>query len=124
MSLKGITGDDDDDDDDETFLQLINQNQELVNSLLMSDEVRFHLSAFANKQIFHYCSATHPTELHERPLHSSKVTVRCTISSFGIISPYFFEDGDRGGTVVKVLCYKSEDHWFDPSWCHWNFSLT
>jgi len=32
--------------------------------------------------------------------------------------------GDRGGTVVKVLCYKSEGPWFDPSWCHWNFSLT
>ena len=32
--------------------------------------------------------------------------------------------GDRGGTVVKVLCYKSEGRWFDPRWCHWNFSLT
>jgi len=32
--------------------------------------------------------------------------------------------GDRGGTVVKVMCYKSEGRWFDPSWCHWNFSLT
>jgi len=30
---------------------------------------------------------------------------------------------DRGSTVVKVLCYKSEGRWFDPSWCHWNFSL-
>ena len=29
--------------------------------------------------------------------------------------------GDRGGTLVKVLCYKSEDRWFDPSWCHWIF---
>ena len=27
-----------------------------------------------------------------RPLHRSKVTVWCAISSFGIISPYFFED--------------------------------
>jgi len=26
--------------------------------------------------------------------------------------------GDRGGTVVRVLCYKSEGRWFDPSWCH------
>jgi len=26
--------------------------------------------------------------------------------------------GDRGGTVVK------EGRWFDPRWCHWNFSLT
>ena len=27
----------------------------------------------------------------------------------------------RGSTVIKVLCYKSEDRWFDPSWCHWIF---
>ena len=31
--------------------------------------------------------------------------------------------GDRGGTVVKVLCYKSEGRWFDSRWCHWNFSF-
>ena len=31
---------------------------------------------------------------------------------------------DRGNTVVKVLCYKSEGRWFDPRWCRWNFSLT
>jgi len=31
---------------------------------------------------------------------------------------------DRGGTVVKALCYKSEGRWYDPSWCHWDFSLT
>ena len=29
--------------------------------------------------------------------------------------------GERGSTVVKVLCYKSEGRWFDPSWCHWIF---
>jgi len=28
-----------------------------------------------------------------------------------------------GGTVVKVLCYKSEGRWFDPSWCHWEFFI-
>ena len=22
-------------------------------------------------------------------------------------------------TVVKVMSYKSEGRWFDPSWCHW-----
>jgi len=32
--------------------------------------------------------------------------------------------GGRGGTVVKVLCYKSEGRWFDSRWCHWNFLLT
>jgi len=29
--------------------------------------------------------------------------------------------GDRGSTVVKVLCHESEDRWFDPSWCQWIF---
>ena len=29
--------------------------------------------------------------------------------------------GDRGGTVVKVLCYKLEGRWFDPSWFQWIF---
>jgi len=33
-----------------------------------------------------------------------------------------FRSGDRDSTVVKVLCYKSEGRWFDPSWCHCNFS--
>jgi hypothetical protein len=26
----------------------------------------------------------------------------------------YTEEQDRGSTVVKVLCYKSEDRWFDP----------
>ena len=29
-------------------------------------------------------------------------------------SCYSFLVGDRGSTVVKVLCYKSEGRWFDP----------
>ena len=32
--------------------------------------------------------------------------------------------GNRGGTVFKGMCYKSEGRWFDSRWCHWNFSLT
>jgi len=32
--------------------------------------------------------------------------------------------GDRGSTVVKALCYKSERRWLDSRWSHWNFSLT
>ena len=35
--------------------------------------------------------------------------------------------GDRGSTVVNVLCYKSEGRWFDSSWCqlifHWHKML-
>jgi len=50
---------------------------------------------------------------------------------FKFSSPYYpykyyqaqLPNGDRGGTVVKVLCYKLEGHWFDSRWCHWNFFI-
>ena len=41
-----------------------------------------------------------------------------------IITNAYISIGDRGGTLVKVLCYKSESRWFDSRWCHLNFSLT
>ena len=31
-----------------------------------------------------------------------------------IMKMYPNHSGDRGSTVVKVLCYKSEGRWFDP----------
>jgi hypothetical protein len=71
----------------------------------MSDEAHFHLSGFVNKQNFHYWSATNPTELHDRPLHSSEVTVWHVISSFGIIGPYFFEDEREKAVTVMVPRY-------------------
>ena len=41
-----------------------------------------------------------------------------------LLQQYLVISGDRGGTVVKVPCCKSEGRWFDRRWCHWNFSLT
>jgi hypothetical protein len=35
-----------------------------------------------------------PKGLHQRPLHSDKLTVRCGIASFGDLGPYFFEDNE------------------------------
>ena len=36
----------------------------------------------------------------------------------------YIHEGDRGGTMVKVMCCKWEGRLFDSRWCHWNFSLT
>ena len=38
-----------------------------------------------------------------------------------ILWPVLEAARDRGSTVVKLLCYKSEGRWFDPSWCQWIF---
>ena len=56
--------------------------------------------------------------------HTFSVTTSTKVlplNIFELLYPYIsdilFTFGDRGGTVVKVLCYKSEGRWFDPSWC-------
>ena len=46
---------------------------------------------------------------------------RQLLQKTGQIDVHYF--GDRGSTVVKVLCYKSEGRWFDSRWYHWDFSL-
>jgi hypothetical protein len=51
---------------------------------VLSSDAHFHLSGCINKQNFR--------RLHERPLHSERVTVWCSITGFGIIGPYFFEE--------------------------------
>ena len=39
-----------------------------------------------------------------------------------LILPIHIEgSGDCGSTVIKVLCYKLEGRWFDPSWYQWIF---
>jgi hypothetical protein len=41
---------------------------------------------------------------------SGKIVENTEISNFMKI---LYVGGDRGGTVVKVLCYKLEGRWFD-----------
>ena len=56
-----------------------------------------------------------------RPAHR---ILRWLLDFWKIYASLLLAIGDRGGTVVKVLYYKSEGRWFDSRWCHWNFSLT
>uniref|UniRef100_A0A1Y1JZD5 DUF4817 domain-containing protein n=1 Tax=Photinus pyralis TaxID=7054 RepID=A0A1Y1JZD5_PHOPY len=67
--------------------------------VFFSDEAHFHLSGCVNKQNMRYWSETNPRELHQRPLHSDRVTVWCALSKNGIIGPYFFEENDRAVSV-------------------------
>ena len=81
-----------------TLCRDILQNIPPTAVLICSDEAHFHLSGTVNKQNFRYWSVNNPCELHERPLHSAKVTVWCAIGDFGVWGPYFFEE--EGVTVT------------------------
>jgi transposase len=68
--------------------------------LLSSDEAHFQISGAINKQNFRYWAERNPRELQERPLHSPRVTVWCAVADFGVISPYYFEEGGATATVT------------------------
>lgn len=70
--------------------------------LIMSDEAHFHLDGYVNKQNCRYWAAENPRQLHQKPLHSTKVTVWCGISKLGIVGPYFFEENGATVTVNSV----------------------
>lgn len=67
--------------------------------VFFTDEAHFHLSGCVNRQNMRYWSNRNPRELHERPLHSQRLTVWCALSRVGIIGPYFFEEN---GVAVAV----------------------
>jgi len=50
-----------------------------------------------------------------KPFKISPTTWRRTTGLDLLYITVHIYTGDRGGTVVKVLCYKSEVRWFDPS---------
>jgi len=81
------------------MMEKINGNPNFIDSLLMSDEAHFHINGYVNKQNSRYWSFQNPRDLHERPLHSPKVTVWCALSMHGVIGPYFFED-ERGNSMT------------------------
>jgi hypothetical protein len=58
--------------------------------ILMSDEAHFHLSGEVNKQNFRYWGSENPRNMHEKSLHTQRVTVRCAIANFDVIGLYFF----------------------------------
>jgi len=72
-------------------------------TVFMSDEAHFHLDGYVNVQNCQYWASENPQQLHQRPLHSLKVTVWCCISKLGIVGPYFFEEEG----IAVTYCYIS-----------------
>lgn len=80
----------------ESMLNILRENDNVV--IMMSDEAHFHLNGSVNKQNSRYWAMNNPQQLHQKPLHSPRVTVWCAVSKFGVIGPYFFEE--HGATVT------------------------
>jgi hypothetical protein len=54
------------------FHEILNENPDLLNNRLMSNEAHFHLHNSVNKLNFRYWSAANSHELHHCPLYDPK----------------------------------------------------
>jgi|UniRef100_A0A2S2PZ44 hypothetical protein len=73
--------------------------------VMLTDETHFYLDGFVNKQNCRYWAAENPRELHQRPLHSQKVTMWYGISQFGIIGHYYFENEREEAVIINSERY-------------------
>ena len=62
-----------------------------------------------------YWSSVNPREVHQRPLHSDRVTVLCTISRIWINGSYFFAEDDRTATVNSERNVAMIQEFFAPA---------
>lgn len=65
-----------------------------------SDEAHFLLSETVDKQNFRYRAKNNPRKFHETPLRSPKVW--CSVSQYGVIGPYFFEENNMTVNVTSA----------------------
>jgi len=70
--------------------------------LIMTDEAHFHLDGSVVKQNCRVWGTEPPHEVAFRQGQSPHVTVWCGVASWGIVGPYFFEEGRRVVTVTGV----------------------
>jgi hypothetical protein len=65
---------------------LVNNNHDIVNTLLLSDEAHFCMSSYVNKQNCHYWAPNNPRELNQRHLHSAEMTVFCAVLLMALLA--------------------------------------
>jgi hypothetical protein len=96
----------------QTMLNIFEEHEDLL--VVMSDEAHFHLNGAVSKQNCRYWASENPRGLHERPLHSPKVTVWCVIGKCGIIGPFFFEENGITVTVTSARYIGMLNHFLIP----------
>jgi len=81
----------------------------------MTDEEHLHLSGYVNKRNYRYWAPKNPQQLHQRPLHSERLTLWCEITSFGVLGPYFFEDNEGAAVPVTSERYVAmQRNFYEP----------
>lgn len=94
------------------MLDIFEENEDLA--IIMSDEAHFHLNGVVNKQNCRFWASGNPREMHQRPLHSPKVTVLCGIGKCRIFGPFFFKEDGSTVTVNSARYVNMFENFFKP----------
>jgi len=111
------------------YLQQCQLDPYFEDQVWWTDEAHIYMNGhFNSKNCIHWGSSK-PTDVVEKPLHPTKVTVWCAMSSAGILGPYFYEENGRNVTVngaryLDILENKfypeltsfTMEHALDPDW--------
>ena len=90
----------------------------------MTDEAHFHIDGSVVKQNCRVWGTEHPHEVAFRQGHSPHVTVWCGVASWGIVGPYFFQEGRRVATVTGVRYSRMLEDFVLPQLEHHQVALS
>ena len=96
----------------EPFLELLEDEPDLIDRVIWSYEAIFKLNGEVNRQNMVFWARDDPNISLERSMKTEKVTVWAGIWSKGIIGPYFFEENVNGDNYLTML-----NDYFYPSYC-------
>lgn len=85
------------------ILTLCDQNPNLMNNIIWSDEAIFKLSRTENRSNTIYWSDTNPHITSVQQLNQPGLMTWAAVSSRGIIGPYFYENNVTGQTYLRML---------------------
>ncbi|PNF30361.1 hypothetical protein B7P43_G13409 [Cryptotermes secundus] len=88
-----------------TFLAMVYEDPDVLRNVF-SDKSHIHLDAYINRQTTHFLGFEWPNVIVQKPLHSTRVTIWCTVSAHGILGPYFIEDEEGNALTVTQACYR------------------
>lgn len=87
----------------QALLELINNDRNILNNILMTDESIFSLDNCLSGQQLRIWSPTKPTTVQQSPLQPARITVWCGMTSEFVVGPYFIEGTIDAPTYLKML---------------------
>jgi hypothetical protein len=85
------------------FLARLEENPNLLENVLFSDEATFYLNGTVSSHLFRIWSSENPNAIVEQYAHSPKITVWFAFSQKFRVTPYFFTGNVNGDSYRQLI---------------------